>query len=876
MDSLPILIRREFREYSEKHRLSPAEQEKLLDVVKTVYAKMSYEPEEPVGVVTAQSLSEPATQMSLDYNEKVIVKQKGSIRIVPIGKFVDMALEHCGKRDPDGWEVADVSGEGILVPGLTEGEKIEWRPLTACSRHKSPEHLVKITTASGREITATDSHSFVIRENNSIVPVSGKDLIPGDRIPSLKFLPENCTKLLDLKEAIGERPAAAKKPLPDKLELNEKLGWIFGAYLAEGNCTKNYVSFSNVNEEFLSRIREFAKAHGFTFNEYDNFRGFARGHDLRINSTHLSGLLERTCGTGSSNKRVPDFAYSANEGFVSGLLRGYFDGDGNFHAERKLIRASSNSKELLDGICLLLSRFDIFAYKIRTKNQHGLMIPYKYAPIFLKKIGSGIPKKREGLEKMSGLSKNFWRSASQDFTDMIGGFGDLLYGAAKKLGYPTRYVNNFTRRQKIGRTALYRYIKLFEKISSEKSIDINSELEMMRMMFYSDVVWDEIAGISRVKPSCGHVYDFTVGGTETFTTFDGIITHNTMRTYHFAGTAGIQVTLGLPRMIEIFDARKEPKTPTMTVYIDRDHQTIEDVKRIAEQIKELKLKDIVVSNLIDLTEMWIKCKLDPLKVKEYEIDTAALAKKIKIRGAQTTLEGANLVLKSGGTDIRALYKMKYTLLETHVKGIKGVSQVVVTKEGDEWVINTLGSNLKQVFEIEGVDYARTTSNNIFEMCEVLGIEAARTAIINQAQYTMEEQGLGVDVRYIMLLADLMTVDGEIKAIGRYGISGQKPSVLVRASFEETKKHLVLASVKGEKDHLRGAIENIILNQVAPIGTGSFDLVGRIPEGLISEEAEEEPEKPKKEKAKKEKAEKPKKEKAKKPKAVKKPRAAKKK
>ena len=342
-------------------------------------------------------------------------------------------------------------------------------------------------------------------------------------------------------------------------------------------------------------------------------------------------------------------------------------------------------------------------------------------------------------------------------------------------------------------------------------------------------------------------------------------TQMTMRTYHFAGTAGIQVTLGLPRMIEIFDARKEPKTPTMTIFIDKDSQSIEQVRKVAEQIKELKLKDIVLSTVIDLTEMWVRCKLDPVKVKEYEIDPAALAKKIKIRGAQTSYESGNMLLKSNSTDIRALYKMKYMLLENHIKGIKGVSQVVVTKEGDEWVINTLGSNLKQVSEIEGVDFTRTTSNNIFEMCEVLGIEAARAAIINQAQFTMEEQGLGVDVRYIMLLADLMTVDGEIKAIGRYGISGQKPSVLVRASFEETKKHLVLASVRGEKDHLRGAIENIILNQVAPIGTGAFDLIGRIPEGMVSQEEEEE--KPAAKKEKKAKT-------AKKEKEAKKPRAAK--
>ncbi len=321
-------------------------------------------------------------------------------------------------------------------------------------------------------------------------------------------------------------------------------------------------------------------------------------------------------------------------------------------------------------------------------------------------------------------------------------------------------------------------------------------------------------------------------------------TQMTMRTYHFAGTAGIQVTLGLPRMIEIFDARKEPRTPTMTVRIEKSHQSIEQVRKIAEQIKEVKLKDVILSNVIDLTDMWIKCKFDPAKVKEFDIDAAGLPKRIKMRGAEASYESGSITLKSKNLDIRALYKMKYLLLETHIKGIKGVSQVVVTKEEDEWVINTLGSNLKQVFEIEGVDYARSFSNNIFEMCEVLGIEAGRTAIINQAQYTMEEQGLGVDIRYIMLLADLMTVDGEIKAIGRYGISGQKASVLVRASFEETKKHLVAASVRGEKDHLKGAIENIILNQLAPIGTGAFDLIGRIPEAVVSEEPEEKPAKKK--------------------------------
>jgi DNA-directed RNA polymerase subunit A" len=318
-------------------------------------------------------------------------------------------------------------------------------------------------------------------------------------------------------------------------------------------------------------------------------------------------------------------------------------------------------------------------------------------------------------------------------------------------------------------------------------------------------------------------------------------TQMTMRTYHFAGTAGIQVTLGLPRMLEIFDARKEPRTPAMDVYIKPEHQSMEKVRKIAENIKEVKVKDIVTSTVTDLTDFWIKCKLDIRKLKELDMQLEKLPKIIKVRNANIKLEGKDMLfVNPKKREMKSMHKLKYSFLETHIKGIKGISQVVVTKQEtitngravEEWVINTLGSNLKKVFEVEGVDTARTTCNNIFEIYEILGIEAARNAIINQVQYTMEEQGLGVDIRYVMLLADLMTVDGNIKAIGRYGISGQKASVLVRASFEETKKHLVSAAVRGEKDLLRGTIENIMLNQVVPIGTGAFRLKGHIPEGGI--------------------------------------------
>jgi len=306
-------------------------------------------------------------------------------------------------------------------------------------------------------------------------------------------------------------------------------------------------------------------------------------------------------------------------------------------------------------------------------------------------------------------------------------------------------------------------------------------------------------------------------------------TQMTMRTYHFAGTAGIQVTLGLPRLLELFDARKEPRTPAMNIFIKPDFQSPEKIKKIAEDIKEVKIRNIMKFTTIDLTDFWIRAKIDMAKVQRIGIDMSKLSKKIKVRNATVTVEKDEITLTAKKKDIKNLHKLKYSFLETHIKGIKGITQVVVTKDNDEWVINTLGSNLKKVFDIEGVDSIRTTTNNIFEVYDVLGVDAARNAIINQVNYTMDEQGLGVNVRYIILLADLMTLDGNIKSIGRYGISGQKASVLVRASFEETKKHLTSASFRGEKDPLQGVIENIMLNKVISMGTGAFSLVGKIPE-----------------------------------------------
>jgi DNA-directed RNA polymerase subunit A" len=198
----------------------------------------------------------------------------------------------------------------------------------------------------------------------------------------------------------------------------------------------------------------------------------------------------------------------------------------------------------------------------------------------------------------------------------------------------------------------------------------------------------------------------------------------------------------------------------------------------------------------------------------------------KLRGLKglVTMGDGNLVIASDEPSFKKLQTIVDAVRDCKIKGIDNIKRAIIRRDGDEHVIYTEGSNLQKVLEIDQVDKTRTTTNAVWEIYEVLGVEAARNAIINEASRTLEEQGLTVDIRHIMLVADLMTNDGDVKAIGRHGISGRKSSVLARAAFEITATHLLHAAITGEVDPLDGVAENIIVGQPVTLGTGAVNLV----------------------------------------------------
>ena len=306
-------------------------------------------------------------------------------------------------------------------------------------------------------------------------------------------------------------------------------------------------------------------------------------------------------------------------------------------------------------------------------------------------------------------------------------------------------------------------------------------------------------------------------------------TQMTMRTFHYAGVAELNVTLGLPRLIEIVDARKKISTPTMAIYFEEDYGADEEfVRTIANRIGKIILSDVLADFSVNYASMSITVEIDEDKIKDKRLDHDEIIGKIEKAFKKVEIDKNVLsfepTISESKHAIRELRLLADKVRDLQISGVKNIGKVVIRKEGTEWAIHTEGSNLGAVLKMEGVDKVRTTTNDIHEVEKVLGIEAARNSIIHEAQSTMEEQGLTVDVRHIMLVADMMTSDGIVKSIGRHGISGEKASVLARASFEETGKHLLRASIRGEIDHLTGIIENIIVGQPIPLGTGSVGVV----------------------------------------------------
>lgn len=386
------------------------------------------------------------------------------------------------------------------------------------------------------------------------------------------------------------------------------------------------------------------------------------------------------------------------------------------------------------------------------------------------------------------------------------------------------------------------YEKYKEELPGRILDDIKKESESNKL---TNKEIEEVVKIAKEEYELAKMSPGESIGIITAESFGEPSTQMTLNTIHFVGVAEMNITLGLPRLVELFDARKEPSTPAMEVHLQENYKKDPNLaKKVAANIKETLLGEVISQFNINMLKNQVEAKLDKGQMRNLNITPTQLSNAVttELKGVSISLRDDTLTikpkLKEDEQPINELFKVKEKAKDTYIKGIKGIINVLPVKMEGEYVIYCSGSNLEDVMAMKEVDATRTISNDIFEIARVLGIEAARQAIINESLKVIENQGLDIDIRHIMFIADVMTAIGIVKGITRSGVTSEKESVLARASFETPIKHIVNAAMMGEIDNLNSVVENVMLNQPVPLGTGLPGLLAKMRAKVQKEDKKE--------------------------------------
>ena len=317
-------------------------------------------------------------------------------------------------------------------------------------------------------------------------------------------------------------------------------------------------------------------------------------------------------------------------------------------------------------------------------------------------------------------------------------------------------------------------------------------------------------------------------------------TQMTLKTFHFAGVASMNITLGVPRIKEIINAVKEISTPIISAKL------LNETSLVAARIAKGKLEKTVLGDIAEHVKevftpkgCYLSIKLDMGAIQNLRLEVnaekvkAAILKygRLKLKDSHIQVMSSHkLRVNSYETTREKLYfslqELKNKLPQVMISGIPSIERAVINmdKSGTKYSLLVEGYGLDEVMRTTGVDHRACVTNHVMETESILGIEAARNTIINEIKYTLKEHGIYVDPRHISLVADVMTFKGQVLGITRFGVSKMRESTLMLASFEKTTDHLFDSAYRGTVDPIQGVSERIIMGKPVSLGSGFCSLL----------------------------------------------------
>ena len=323
-------------------------------------------------------------------------------------------------------------------------------------------------------------------------------------------------------------------------------------------------------------------------------------------------------------------------------------------------------------------------------------------------------------------------------------------------------------------------------------------------------------------------------------------TQTCLNTFHTAGSGNKTVTTGVPRVEELLNATKEPKSVNCYVKMKDKHETIADMRKtIGYGVVEVTFKKIAKSYKIIMNkedEKWynsfkiiyndefskynhcISIKINLNMLYEYKLTMEVISQVIgntyeDIRcvfspGNISTEKDENIgqidifvdtinidlpedrlvFIDSENTSEIYLEEVVQPILYGLVlSGVPGITEIYFNDDANSF--ETDGTNFQKLLSLPFIDPSQTLSNDVWDIYYTLGIEAARQFLIEEFMNMM----VGINECHISLLVEKMTHGGSISSISRYTMRNEECGPMGKASFEETMDNFLKAGVYGQDE-----------------------------------------------------------------------------
>jgi DNA-directed RNA polymerase beta' subunit len=724
---------------------------------------------EAVGVQVAQSIGERQTQNtlnSIDWNDKVLLYDNEKCIVQPIGLYIDNMLEknkeHIQHITENRTQYLDTNSYNIKMPSVDENGKTEWLKVEAITKHLPVGSLVKVKTQFGREVTATQSKSFLVWDSTlkKFIDKNGSDIRVGDYLPTTSNIDRVDQKMFSDKNvkldrtyghAIGSSYLSSIPSISYISNKDFQLGLLSGFFSKNGLFDKDSISVSSPNIDLI---------HGISFILY------------------YFGII----GQISKNKDVYTLCIIDGTDAIIELLFGKGnvknrDGKDVLLDQIVSIEHTTPSKEYVYDFTIEKTRnFIIF-------NGLGVRDTFHSSGLSIKTVVVGVPRFSELLNATkSPKMVNCLLYLNEDFTDVS--------HIRRRAG------NMFTD------MTLKRLTKSYELIKDEPLeewhhlfcdiYEVNPAILGWRLRFHidKDVMYEYQVTLKMIANAIMTEYN------------DAIVLY----TPDSVGLLDVFVDEGCFTKIEKDKEKKE-----VVKDID-DGKEIEDEDNNDEDDndgQEQLVDDILnVKGDDDISSDFIKHDvLLPIpsfrRHNEYKEDVVPL-------------DVDRLIHMED--------KVYPALSAIRICGIAGIKDIFFEKRKDEWIITTEGSNLYKLFSYPMIDKTKSMSNDMWEIYQIFGIEATRQFLIEEYMDIVSSDGTFVNSSNVELLVDVMVYTGSIISISRYGQKKVGCGPMAKASFEESLENFLKAGVNGEKENANGVSASIMLGKMPNIGTGVFDLI----------------------------------------------------